>query len=126
MKKHLAGRVQPSQTMFYFAFFSLPLLFGLSLPLESPLIQNLSWFGVISVLFQGVIVAFLSYLVWTGLIHVYPASLIHAFSFFTPVFGVIISGLIILGEPVGPNIIGALVLVSVGTVLVNRPARRAG
>ena len=44
----------------------------------------------------------------------------HAFSFFTPVFGVFLSGALILGEFMGPNLITALVLVSLGMVMVNR------
>ncbi|MEE9402066.1 MAG: EamA family transporter, partial [Desulfobacteria bacterium] len=66
--------------------------------------------------------AFLSYLVWFQLIHRYPVSLLHAFSFFTPVFGVFLSGALILGEIMSPNLIVALILVSLGMVLVNRKA----
>jgi drug/metabolite transporter (DMT)-like permease len=54
---------------------------------------------------------------------VVPVSLLHAFSFFTPVFGVIISGILILGEPIGANLVLALMMVSAGMVLVNyRPS----
>jgi drug/metabolite transporter (DMT)-like permease len=49
----------------------------------------------------------------------YPVSLVHAFSFFTPVFGVLFSGLLILGEAISSNLIIALILVSLGMVLVN-------
>jgi len=43
----------------------------------------------------------------------------HAFSFFTPVFGVLFSGILILGETISPNLVMALILVSIGMVLVN-------
>jgi drug/metabolite transporter (DMT)-like permease len=53
----------------------------------------------------------------------YPVSLLHAFSFFTPVFGVIFSGILILGEAISPNLIAALIMISLGMVLVNyRPS----
>ena len=69
--------------------------------------------------YQCIIVAFLSYLVWFALVARYPISLLHAFSFFTPVFGVIFSGILILGEVISSNLVMALVLVSLGMVLVN-------
>ncbi|MGD8227438.1 MAG: DMT family transporter [Desulfobacteraceae bacterium] len=120
VKKHLAYQTVPLQTLFYQVFFSAPLLFFTSLVLENPTFSNLSWFGVFSLFYQCIIVAFLSYLAWFELIHRYPVSLLHAFSFFTPVFGVLLSGALILGEFIGPNLIVALTLVSVGMVLVNR------
>ena len=49
----------------------------------------------------------------------YPVSLMHAFSFFTPLFGVLFSGLLILGETIRSNLVVALILVSLGMVLVN-------
>jgi drug/metabolite transporter (DMT)-like permease len=70
--------------------------------------------------YQCIVVAFLSYLVWFELIHRYPVSLLHAFSFFTPVFGVFLSGALILGEIMSPSLVVALALVSTGMVLVNR------
>jgi drug/metabolite transporter (DMT)-like permease len=120
IKKYLAYQTVPLQTLFYQVFFSAPLLFFMSLVLENPTFSNLSWFGAFSLFYQCIIVAFLSYLAWFELIHRYPVSLLHAFSFFTPVFGVLLSGALILGELIGPNLIVALSLVSVGMVLVNR------
>jgi drug/metabolite transporter (DMT)-like permease len=120
IKKYLAYQTVPLQTLFYQVFFSAPLLFIMSLVLENPTFSNLSWFGAFSLFYQCIIVAFLSYLAWFELIHRYPVSLLHAFSFFTPVFGVFLSGALILGEFIGPNLILALTLVSVGMVLVNR------
>ncbi|MGD9321173.1 MAG: DMT family transporter [Desulfobacteraceae bacterium] len=123
VKKYLAYQTVPLQTLFYQVFFSAPLLFFLSLMLENPTFSNLSLFGAFSLFYQCIIVAFLSYLAWFELIHRYPVSLLHAFSFFTPVFGVFLSGALILGEIIGTNLIFALTLVSVGMVLVNRQTK---
>ncbi len=120
VKKYLAYQTVPLQTLFYQVFFSAPPLFLMSLMLENPTFSNLSLFGAFSLFYQCIIVAFLSYLAWFELIHRYPVSLLHAFSFFTPVFGVFLSGALILGEIIGTNLIFALTLVSVGMVLVNR------
>ena len=119
IKKFLAHRTVPLQTLFYQVFFSAPPLFLMSFLLEDPTLSKLSWFGGASLFFQCIIIVFLSYLVWFELIHRHPVSLLHAFSFFTPVFGVLISGALLLRETIGANLIFALTLISVGMVLVN-------
>jgi drug/metabolite transporter (DMT)-like permease len=125
LKKYLSQRAIPLQTLFYQVFFSAPLLFLMSLALEDPIIPQLSLAGGFSVFYQCIIVAFLSYLAWFSLIHRYPVSLLHAFSFVTPVFGVFLSGVLILREPISSNLIIALTLVSLGLLLVNyRPGER--
>lgn len=119
IKKYLAGNTIPLQTLFYQVCFSAPLLILLSLAIEDPLISGFSSATAFSVFFQCIIVAFISFLVWFELIHRYPVSLLHAFSFFTPVFGVILSGALILGEMISLRLVVALLFVSFGTVLVN-------
>ena len=120
IKKYLSYRTVPLQTLFYQVSFSAPLLFLMSILTEELLISGFSFITGFSVFYQCIIIAFLSYLVWFQLIHRYPVSLLHAFSFFTPVFGVFLSGVLILGELLSPGLIVALTLVSLGMVLVNR------
>jgi len=124
IKRFLAGRAVPLQTLFYQLAFSAPLLFLFSLALEDRV-----WFGFspavgVALFYQCIVVAFLSYLLWFELIHRYPVSLLAAFTFFTPVFGALISGVLILGEPLTAGIVLSLSLVTAGMFLVNRPARR--
>jgi len=126
LKKYLSRQTLPLQTLFYQVFFSAPLLFLISVVVEGPMVSGFSFATGFSVFYQCIIVAFLSYLVWFQLIHQYPVSLLHAFSFFTPVFGVFLSGVLILGEVITPNLILALVLVSVGMVFVNKRPRAKG
>lgn len=125
IKKYLSHQTLPLQTLFYQVLFSTPLLFLMSVALEEPLVAGFSLVTGLSLFYQCIIVAFLSYLAWFELIHRYPVSLLHAFSFFTPVFGVCLSGALILGEVINANMVAALILVSLGMVLVNRlPASR--
>ncbi|MBW1859579.1 MAG: DMT family transporter [Deltaproteobacteria bacterium] len=120
LKKYLVHRTIPLQTLFYQVFFSAPLLFLMSIAFEDQVVPSLSWVGAFSVFYQCIIVAFLSYLVWFELIHRYPVSLLHGFSFFTPVFGVFLSGALIMGEVITPSLLMALALVTLGMILVNR------
>jgi uncharacterized membrane protein len=71
--------------------------------------------------FQIVAVVSAGFLFWFWLLTIYPASSVAAFAFLSPIFGVGL-GWLILGEPVGPGILVALVLVCAGLVLINRPA----
>jgi drug/metabolite transporter (DMT)-like permease len=77
---------------------------------------------VIAFLYQTVWVAAVTYLAWFWLISRYPASALSAFTFLTPLFG-ILAGAWMLGEPVTPSLILALILVGCGIYLVNRGPR---
>lgn len=119
LKKYLAHKTRPLQSLFYQVFFSAPFLLVLSLLFEDPIITGFSLLTGFSVFYQSIVVTFLSFLVWFEMIHKYPVSLLHAFSFFTPLFGVMLSGLLILGEAITPNVVVALALICAGMVAVN-------
>jgi len=119
IKKYLVRQTEPLQILFYQLFFSAPFLLIISISMEDAVLWSVSFTLFFSLLYQCIIVAFLSYLVWFVLVSRYPVSLMHAFSFFTPVFGVLFSGILILGETISPNLVMALILVSIGMVLVN-------
>jgi drug/metabolite transporter (DMT)-like permease len=120
VKKYLMDRAQPVQILLSSLIFSMPLFFAASLIWEKPMVMSVSWLGIFSLFFQSVITAFITYLAWLELMSRYPVSLLHAFSFFTPVFGVFISGYLLLDEAIGWNLIAGLVLVCLGMILVNR------
>ena len=61
----------------------------------------------------------LSYLAWFWLLTRYPASHLHAYTFWTPLFG-LAAGWLLLGEPVTPALLLAMACVAVGIYLVNR------
>ncbi|MDE2583623.1 MAG: DMT family transporter [Rhodospirillales bacterium] len=72
-----------------------------------------AWLG-----YQTVVVAFASYLTWFWLITRYPAGRLSAYTFLSPLFG-ILAGVAILGEHATPGLLLALVFVAVGIRLVN-------
>jgi drug/metabolite transporter (DMT)-like permease len=123
IKRFLVHRTLPLQTMFYQLFFSIPVLLGLSLMFERPLVSGFSLLTAVSLFYQCIVVASASFILWFELIHRYPVSLLHAFTFFVPVFGVFLSGGLMLGETITVRLVTALCLVSAGMILVNyRPA----
>lgn len=118
IKRRLVGRVSHHHTLFYQTVFSIPILFILSILFQEVPIQRIDALILSSVLFQGIIIAFISYLVWFYLVHVYPVSLLSAFTFLTPVFATI-SGVIFINEPLTLTLIFSLILVSLGIYVVN-------
>ncbi|MCL4184091.1 MAG: DMT family transporter [Burkholderiaceae bacterium] len=112
-------RAPPETTLLYQLAVSALLMSALSYALDEPGVfapTPLIW----SLLaFQIVVVGCASLLIWFYLVSRYRATTLHAFTFLTPLFGVI-AGSMLLGEPVGPVLIGALALIAAGIVLVNR------
>lgn len=71
-----------------------------------------------SLLFQGVVVSFASYLAWFWLLTRYLATRLSVISFMTPLFGVTF-GVLLLGEPLTPAFAGGALLVLAGITLVS-------
>jgi drug/metabolite transporter (DMT)-like permease len=74
---------------------------------------------VASLIYQGAIVTFASYLVWFWLLTRYLAARLSVFTFLTPLFGVI-TGVLLLHEPLTATFVAAAILVGAGIYLVNR------
>ena len=70
--------------------------------------------------YQTLWVVPVTFVAWFGLIQRYSASRLSAFTFLTPIFGVL-AGNLVLGEPLTGAILIAMALVAGGLVLVNRP-----
>ena len=88
-------------------------------PFFGPFIRELEWIHWAALAFQTLVIAGFGYLFWFFLLKKYKASGVASFSFLSPVFGVVL-GWLLLGEVVGPEIVGGLVLVALGITLINR------
>jgi drug/metabolite transporter (DMT)-like permease len=69
-----------------------------------------------------VVVAFISYVTWFWLVRNFPPTRLSAFTFLSPVFGVM-AGILMLGEAFTLSLAVALALIAFGIFLVNRPQR---
>jgi drug/metabolite transporter (DMT)-like permease len=97
---------------------------GLMLPAAScwlgePGIVELSPDVMLAFAYTVVVVAFISYIAWFWLVRHYPPTRVSAFTFLSPVFGVL-AGNLLLGEAITPSLVAALALIAFGIVLVNR------
>jgi drug/metabolite transporter (DMT)-like permease len=99
---------------------------AVSMPLASWMMGEpgvIAWSPVAigSLVYQGAIVAFASYLAWFWMLTRYLAGRLAVFGFLTPLFGVM-AGVVVLDEPLRPAFVTAVLMVGAGIGLVN--ARR--
>jgi drug/metabolite transporter (DMT)-like permease len=107
------------KTLLYQLAISGLILAACALIAGSPVPSSLSTLAWSSMAFQIVIVTAFSYVVWFWLIKTYPATRLASFTLLTPVFGLLL-GSALLGEPITPRLIVAVVTVAAGILLVNR------
>ena len=119
------SRIRAEKLLFYQLAVSAAAFPVASVALGEPWVWHFSAFGLVSLALQTVMGAFASYLAWMWMLGRYPATKISVFVFFTPLFALLF-GALWLGESVTPGLLGALAMVAVGIVLVNRkPAEKA-
>ncbi len=116
------ARVRPEIQLFWQVAVSAPILLIAAL-FFGPLIRDLQPIHIAGLLFQIVVVVSAGFIFWLWLLSIYPASGVASFSFLSPVLSVGL-GWLLLGEQIGPSLIGALVLVAAGILLINRSKSR--
>jgi len=112
------ARVSAEKTLFYQLAVSALLLPLAAWAIGEPGVIRLDAAAVGILLFQGVVIAFASYLAWFWLLTRYFAGRLAVFSFLTPLFGVAF-GVLLLGERLGPTFVVAALMVGGGIGLVN-------
>lgn len=118
------AHISATKILFYQLWVSALVLPAASIALGEPGVVALTPLALASLAYQGVIVAFASYLVWFWLLRRYLAARLAVFSFLAPMFGVL-SGVAFLGEPLTPQFVGAALLIGAGIVMVNLRAAAA-
>ena len=111
-------RISPAKVLFYQLAIS-----SLTMPVASwlmgePGVIAFTPIAVASLVYQGAIVAFATYLTWFWLLSRYLGGRLAVFGFLTPLFGVTM-GALVLSEPLRPAFLGARGMVGAGIWLVN-------
>lgn len=112
-----------AKTLFYQLAVSALTLPIASLAVGEPGVVALTPVAVASLVFQGVVVAFATYLAWFWLLTKYFAAPLSVFAFLSPLFGVVF-GVLLLREPFTPLFGVAALAVLAGIALVNFRGRR--
>lgn len=118
IKKYLAEKMHPINTFLYQLVFSVPVLFLCAFFIEDRWIHDPGQMVLWSFLFQAVIIAFASYLIWFKLVHDYPVAKLSVFTFLTPVFGVAF-GFLFQREELTYGLMAGLLMVSIGIYVTN-------
>jgi drug/metabolite transporter (DMT)-like permease len=113
-------KAPPEKALAYQVAISIPIL-GLAAVIFGEQLSRLPGPLALSLMaYQAIWVVGLTFLLWFALVKSYSASKLSAFSFFTPLFGVLAS-YFILHEPLTLAFAAAALLVIAGLFLVNRP-----
>jgi len=120
MNKVLVRRIAPVSVIFWQQVIVFPVFSVLWVFLEWDMPVKLSPSIIAAIVYQGAVVAGFCFLVWIRLLQRHSATQISSFFFTTPLFGVILSWLI-LGDTVTPYLSAGMVLLAVGLWAVNRP-----
>ena len=115
------NNVIPEMQLMWMVTISVPVLLIASV-FFGPVIRDFQLNLIPVLLFQAVIVVTGGFLLWLHMLRNYPANSVASFSFLAPIFGVFF-GWLLFDENVGLGLLVALVLVSVGIVIINRPSR---
>lgn len=78
---------------------------------------------IIAMVYQTFVTASFGLISWVMLIKAYGATTLHSYIFIMPLAGVFL-GIVMLGEPLTVNLVGAIVMVTVGLIIANRPKRK--
>jgi drug/metabolite transporter (DMT)-like permease len=112
--------VSAEKTMLYQLVVSVPILAAGALAFGERIEATPSALALSALAYQAIWVVSVTYVVWFALIVRYSAARLSAFTFLTPLFGVA-AGHLVLDEPLTPPFALAVVVVTLGLVLVNRP-----
>ena len=110
----------PEKALAYQAAISIPILGGAAVLSGDTLSRVPGPLALSLMAYQAFWVVGLTFLLWFGLVKTYSASKLSAFSFITPLFGVVAS-YFILHDPLTPAFGAAALMVIAGLYLVNRP-----
>jgi drug/metabolite transporter (DMT)-like permease len=118
MVNRMVRAIDPNRLLLWQMLLSLPLYF-LGSALLGERAYHLSLPGLLALLYQGVMVAGVCFIVWTTLLKSYSPSRLSVILFTTPLFGIVLSRLV-LGEPVSPHLGAGGLLVALGIALAQR------
>lgn len=109
----------------WMGLFAVPQLLVLSLLLEEghvDAVVGASWLSWVSLVYIAVASTIVAYGLWFRLARVYPVNQTMPYMLLVPTFGVL-SGVVVLGEPVTVNLIvgGVMTIAGVGVIMIRRP-----
>lgn len=122
MSKRALAVVEVSKLLFWSNLLATALFFGTSMLLESATPWQFTPAVAWGLFYQGVVVAWLCFLIWTALLRHHRASQVAVFGFAQPLCGIVF-GVWLRGDPVTAELVAGGLAVAFGIVLVTRADR---
>lgn len=121
----LIGEIGGTTLNAWIGVFATPQLVLASLLFETGQAEALAaadWRALLALLYQVIFIVVIGYGSWYWLLRRYEVNQVMPFILLVPVFGVL-SGVLILGEPLGPALIigGLITILGVGIIILRRP-----
>ena len=120
--QRLVQTIDPIRPVFWQMVLSLLPFLAAGAIWEQPATQAVSWAAVAAILYQGMIIAGLCFLVWTTLLQYHSPGSLSMFGFTAPIFGIVFSSLF-FGEAMTARLWLGLTAVTAGILLVTRQKR---
>ncbi len=120
----LVQRVDPARSIVWQMLLSVPLFLAVAIVSEPMLLKPLSTEAVCAILYQGVIVAGICFIVWAELLKKHAAGTLTMFSFIVPICGIALSSLM-FNEALAPGLFTGTALVLAGVFVVMRMGQSA-
>jgi drug/metabolite transporter (DMT)-like permease len=115
----LVQHVEPTRTVVWQMAGSVPLFFIVAAISEPPVNDHVTTQAVAAILYQGVVVAGLCFVIWAELLKRYTAGTLSMFGFLVPITGIGLSSLF-FGEPMRLTLLAGGFLVLLGVWAVTR------
>jgi drug/metabolite transporter (DMT)-like permease len=123
--KRIIGSFQPTQITLYPLAVAAPLFLVTALFFDQEMVRYVDASILGAMAYQTFVTASFGLIGWMMMIKRYGATTLHSFIFIMPISGVFF-GVLILGEPLTKNLIGSILLVTVGLIVVNRSPKELG
>jgi drug/metabolite transporter (DMT)-like permease len=121
--KRLSATIDPLQLTLYPMLISGPIHLVNGFFLDPTMVRSLDLPVLGSMFYQSLVTAAFGFVAWNTLIKNYGATSVHAFVFLMPISGVCL-GVLLLGEELTVNLLGAIVMVTAGLIIQNRSGKR--
>ena len=121
--KYLSSSINPVSMALYPMLPAIPCYLLLGYFFDGGMIRFVDGQVLSGLFYQSFVTASFGFIAWNILLKKYGATALHSFVFLIPISGVLL-GVLLLGEPVTPHLLIAIVFVVLGIGLVNRKQRR--
>ena len=115
----LVQHIEPTRTVVWQMAWSVPLFLAIAAVSEPPVYGHVTREAVAAILYQGLIVAGICFIVWAELLKRHAAGTLSMFAFLVPITGIALSSWF-FGEPLRVTLVAGGVLVLAGVYVVTR------